>query len=88
MNGIKRARPCGAFQVERTGIEPVTFGLQTHPITRLRLTPIDRIGMTEPKLALLANVARHRWTAVRSHRARTAAAWSDNAPDLRWGTIQ
>jgi hypothetical protein len=60
--------------MERTGIEPVTSGLQTHPIIRRYLTPIDRIGMTEPKSAFSANVARHHSTAVRSHRARTAAA--------------
>jgi hypothetical protein len=43
--------------MERTGIEPVTSGLQTQSITRLHLTAIDRIGMTEPKLALSPNVA-------------------------------
>jgi hypothetical protein len=60
--------------VERTGIEPVTSGLQTHPITRPHPTPTDRIGMTEPNSAIASNVIRHRSTAVRSHRARTAAA--------------
>jgi hypothetical protein len=60
--------------MERTGIEPVTSGLQTHPIARPHLTPIDRIGMTEPKSALSSNATRHRSTAVRSHSARTAAA--------------
>jgi hypothetical protein len=30
--------------------------------------------MNEPKLADSPNVARPRWTSVRSHRARTAAA--------------
>jgi hypothetical protein len=34
--------------MERTGIEPVTSGLQTHPIARLHLTPTNRIGITEP----------------------------------------
>jgi hypothetical protein len=60
--------------MERTGIEPVTSGLQTHPIARPHLTPIDRIGMTEPKSAVAPDVARHGSTAVRSHRARTGAA--------------
>jgi hypothetical protein len=60
--------------MERTGIEPVTSGLQTHPITRRRLTPTDRIGMTEAKLADSANAARHRSTTVRSHRARSIGA--------------
>jgi hypothetical protein len=58
--------------MERTGIEPVTSGLQTHPMTRPDLTPTNRIGMTEPKLASTLDVAPHRSTAVRSHRARTA----------------
>jgi hypothetical protein len=60
--------------MERTGIEPVTSGLQTHPITRPHLTQTDKIGMTEPNSAFSSNVTRHRSTAVRSHRARTAAA--------------
>jgi hypothetical protein len=34
--------------------------------------------MTEPNLAFSSNVTRHRWTVVRSHRARTAAAYMDN----------
>jgi hypothetical protein len=59
--------------MERTGIEPVTSGLQTQPIARLQLTPTDSIGMTEPNSAFSANVTRHGSTAVRSHRARTAA---------------
>jgi hypothetical protein len=42
--------------MERTGIEPVTSGLQTHPIARPHLTQTDRIGMTEPKSALSSNV--------------------------------
>jgi hypothetical protein len=42
--------------MERTEIEPVTFGLQTRLITRLRLTWTNRIGMTEPKPPLLPNV--------------------------------
>jgi hypothetical protein len=58
--------------MERTGIEPVTSGLQTHSITRLHLTRTNKIGMTEPKSAFSANVAQHRSTAVRSHSARTA----------------
>jgi hypothetical protein len=60
--------------MERTGIEPVTSGLQTQPIARPHLTPIDRIGMTEPNSGFSSNVIRHRSTAVRSHSARTAAA--------------
>jgi hypothetical protein len=44
-------------KVERTGIEPVTSGLQTHPIVRPHLTPTDRIGMTEPNSAGPANEA-------------------------------
>jgi hypothetical protein len=44
-------------RVERTGIEPVTSGLQTQPIARPHLTPTDRIGMTEPKSAVMPNVA-------------------------------
>jgi hypothetical protein len=42
--------------MERTGIEPVTSGLQTHPIARPHLTPVDRIGMTEPNSAISSNV--------------------------------
>jgi hypothetical protein len=58
--------------MERTGIEPVTSGLQTQPIVRRHLTRTDRIGMTEPKSALSPNVAGRRSIAVRSHRAGTA----------------
>jgi hypothetical protein len=46
--------------MERAGLEPATSGLQTHPITRLHQTPIDRIGMVEPKSAFSSNVGRHR----------------------------
>jgi hypothetical protein len=42
--------------MERTGIEPVTSGLQSRPIARPHLTPTDGIGMTEPKSAVLSNV--------------------------------
>jgi hypothetical protein len=42
--------------MERTGIEPVTSGLQTHPIARPHLTPTNRIGMTEPYSGVLPNV--------------------------------
>jgi hypothetical protein len=42
--------------MERTGIEPVTSGLQTHPIARPHVTPINRIGMTEPYSAISSNV--------------------------------
>jgi hypothetical protein len=42
--------------MERAGLEPATSGLQTHPITRPHLTPTNKIGMTEPKSALLSNV--------------------------------
>jgi hypothetical protein len=65
-------------EVERTGIEPVTSGLQTHPIGRHRLTPTDRSGMTEPKSASVPDVARHGSTEICSHRARTDAAWIGN----------
>jgi hypothetical protein len=67
------------IQVERTGIEPVTSGLQTRPITRPHLTPTDRIGMPEPKFAFLSNSTQRRSTAVRSHRARADAASAGNA---------
>jgi hypothetical protein len=60
--------------MERTGIEPVTSGLQTHPIALPHLTPTDEIGMTERKPAVSLNEARQRSTRVRSHLARTAAA--------------
>jgi hypothetical protein len=60
--------------MERTGIEPVTSGLQTQPIARPHLTPTDKTGKTEPKAAVPADVARHGPTAVRSHRACTGAA--------------
>jgi hypothetical protein len=69
----------GLFRdMERAGFEPAASGLQTQPITRPRLTSIDRIGMTEPRLAISTNVIRHRSTPVRSHRARTVAASTDN----------
>jgi hypothetical protein len=45
------------LMVDRTGIEPVTSGLQTHPIARPHLARIDRIGMTEPKSAVTPNEA-------------------------------
>jgi hypothetical protein len=64
--------------MERAGFEPAASGLQIHPITRLQLTAIDRISMTEPNSAFSSNVVRHRSTAVRSHRARTLAARGDN----------
>jgi hypothetical protein len=70
----------GKKRMERTGIEPVTSGLQTHPIARPHLTPTDRTRMAEPKLNAPANDARQRSTAVRSHLARTAAAYMGNAP--------
>ena len=63
-----------ALELERAGFEPAPSGLQTQPIARPDLTPTDSIGMTEPKSAVPPNQARHRSTAVRSHRARTAAA--------------
>jgi hypothetical protein len=68
------------LQMERAGFEPAASDLQTRPIARRRMTRANRIGMTEPKSALLANLARHRWTTVRSHRARTAAAEVGNDP--------
>jgi hypothetical protein len=64
--------------MERAGLEPATSGLQTHPITRPHLTRTNRIGMFEPKTASSSNVIRHGSTAVRSHRARTAAAEAGN----------
>jgi hypothetical protein len=69
----------GFAVMERTGIEPVTFGLQTHPISRPHLTPIDRNGMAEPESPILSDVARHGSTAVRSHRARTPGVSMGNA---------
>jgi hypothetical protein len=53
-------------------------GLQTQLIARPHLTLTDRIGMTEPKSAVVPGLARHRSTAVRSHRARTGAASMGN----------
>jgi hypothetical protein len=70
----KAQRQQGFPGVERTGIEPVTSGLQTHPVARLHLTPTDRVGMAEPKSPVLSNANRHRSTKLCSHRARTAAA--------------
>jgi hypothetical protein len=64
--------------MERAEFEPAASGLQTHPIARPGLTPTDRIGMAEPKSASPANEARHRSTAVRSHRARMGAAYMGN----------
>jgi hypothetical protein len=64
--------------MERTGIEPVTSGLQIQPIARLHVTPMNKIGMDEPSSAFSPNAVRHRSTAVRSHRARTAAACLGN----------
>jgi len=64
--------------MERTGIEPVTSGLQTQLMTRPHLTPIDRIGMTKPESAVLSDTACLRSTSVRSHRARTADALTGN----------
>jgi hypothetical protein len=71
--------------MERTGIEPVTSGLQSHLIARLHLTPTNRVGMTEPKSALSQNEARHRSTSVRSHRARTLDVVTDNIPSDLFG---
>jgi hypothetical protein len=42
--------------MERAGFEPAAFGLQTHPITLRRLTPTNKIGMTEPYSAISSNV--------------------------------
>jgi hypothetical protein len=57
--------------MERTGIEPVTSGLQSQSIARRRLTLTDKIAMTEPNFVFSANLIRHGSTPVRSHRART-----------------
>jgi hypothetical protein len=43
--------------MERTGIEPVTSGLQTHPIARHHLTVTDKNRMAELKSVLAANLA-------------------------------
>jgi hypothetical protein len=43
--------------MERTGIEPVTSGLQTHLMAQLHLTPTCRMSMFELKNGLL--VERH-----------------------------
>jgi hypothetical protein len=65
--------------MERTGIEPVTSGLQTQPIARPHLTPTDRIGMTEPYSA----ICRTSPDTVRRRSARTALA----RPVPTWATI-
>jgi hypothetical protein len=59
-------------KAERTGIEPVTSGLPTHPIAQLHLTPTDGTGVAEPKSLVLSNAIRHGLTKLRSHSARTA----------------
>lgn len=64
--------------MERAGLEPATSGLQSQPTPRPHLTPTNRTGMSEAKLADSLNVARRRSTSVRSHGARTAAAEMDN----------
>ena len=46
--------------MERAGIEPATFGLQSRRITGRHLTPTDRIGMTEPKSGFSPHATRHR----------------------------
>jgi hypothetical protein len=47
----------GLFRdMERAGFEPAASGLQTQPITRPRLTAIDKNGMTEPSSAPSANL--------------------------------
>jgi hypothetical protein len=61
-------------EVERTGIEPVTSGLQIHQVTRQHPTPTDQTPMVEARSVVSSNVTRHRSTAHRSHRVRTAAA--------------
>jgi hypothetical protein len=66
----------GAYR-ERTG----DLRLATRPITRPHLTPVDRIGMTEPDSAFSSNLIRHRSTAVRSHRACTVDAELVNTCD-------
>ena len=65
--------------MERTGIEPVTSGLQTHPLARPHLTPTDRNGMTTP------NPPSHRTQpdTVRRRSARTRLA----PPLPKWTTI-
>jgi hypothetical protein len=67
------------LEMERTGIEPVTSGLQTHPIARPHLTPTDRIGMTEPYSA----ICRTSPDTVRRRSARTALA----RPLPKWATM-
>jgi hypothetical protein len=66
--------------MERTGIEPVTSGLQTHPIARPHLTPVYRIGMTEPNQPF----RRTTLDTVRRRPARTALA----RPLPKWATEQ
>ena len=62
------------FLMERAGIEPATSGLQTHQDARHQPTPTDQTGMVEPSSLLSSNSTRHHSTALRLHRARTAAA--------------
>jgi hypothetical protein len=75
------------LQVERTGIEPVTSGLQTHPIARPHLTPTDRIGMTEPNRSSRRtppDTARQHSARTCSHRCRLTRQRSgvQHAPTL------
>jgi hypothetical protein len=76
---LKPAVSTVASSVERTGIEPVTSGLQTQPIARPHLTPTDRIGMSEPYSA----ICRTSPDTVRRRSARTALA----RPVPTWATI-
>jgi hypothetical protein len=62
------------LSIERTGIEPVTSGLQTHLDTRRHPTPTDQTSMVEPNSCLSSDRTRHRSTGLCSHRARTAGA--------------
>jgi len=61
---------------------PRLSGLQSHRGNRRHPTRPDQTRMVEPSSLFLANVTRHRSTTLRSHRARTAAAWLGNASEV------
>jgi hypothetical protein len=64
--------------MERTGIEPVTSGLQTHHRTRHHPTPADQTRMVESISRSRPNVGRPPSTTIRSHRARTDVSYLGN----------
>ena len=64
--------------MERTGIEPVTSGLQSQSIARRRLTTTNRIRMARPQIRVFIERGSTSFDGGALARARTAAAYGGN----------